>query len=239
MCEKKPGANLPGVVHHKLWRGQLRDPVPHPPVHSGRSPRVVVVAQEVDGLAVLPGDGTHSSLAPEFVPATFGQPPAEFLGVVVLAAWHDGARGQDSQLVLQQVEERDGVVKVVHEQHVVLVGDLRVLHKTADNTAGWSEEGPVAVPDPARVDFCVEDVARLGLAQQEALDAPSDWLVAYVLLDDEAVLGGNHALVEAELLAGAETNGVHDEVVALPLAFYAEILGGSFLWLRLAQLGGC
>ena len=61
----------------------------------------------------------------------------------------------------------------------------------------------MAVLDPARVDFCVENVARLGLAQQEALDAPSDWLVAYVLLDGEAVLGGNHALVEAELLAGA------------------------------------
>ena len=83
LCEKKPGANLPGVVHHKLWRGQLREPVPHTPVHSGRSPRVVVVAQEVDGLAVLPGDGTQSSPAPEFVPATFGQPPAEFLGVVL------------------------------------------------------------------------------------------------------------------------------------------------------------
>ena len=104
------------------------------PVHSGRSPRVVVVAQEVDGLAVLSGDGTQCSLAPQFVPATFGQPLAEFLGVV-LAAWHDGARSQDSQLVLQQVEERDGVVKAVHEQHVVLVGDLRVLHETADNTA--------------------------------------------------------------------------------------------------------
>ena len=71
MCEKKPGANLPGVVHHKLWCSQLRELVPHTPVHSGRSPRVVVVAQEVDGLA-------------------FGQPPAEFLGVV-LAAWHDVA----------------------------------------------------------------------------------------------------------------------------------------------------
>ena len=55
LCEKKPGANLPGVVHHKLWRGQLLEPVPHTPVHSGRSPRVVVVAQEVDGLVVLPG----------------------------------------------------------------------------------------------------------------------------------------------------------------------------------------
>ena len=70
----------------------------------------MVVAQEVDGLVVLPGDGTQSSLAPEFVPATFGQPPAEFLGVM-LAAWHDGARGQDSQLVLQQVEERDELYK--------------------------------------------------------------------------------------------------------------------------------
>ena len=61
----------------------------------------------------------------------------------------------------------------------------------------------MAVPDLACVDFCVENVARLGLAQQEALDGPSDRLVAYVLLDGEAVLGGNHALIKAELLAGA------------------------------------
>ena len=61
----------------------------------------------------------------------------------------------------------------------------------------------MAVPDPAHVDFCIENVARHGLAQQEALDTPSDQLVAYVLLDGEAVLGGNHTLVEAELLAGA------------------------------------
>ena len=123
MCEKKPEANIPGVAYHKLWHGQLREPFPHTPVHSGHSPRVVVVAQEVDGLAVLPGNGTQSSLALEFVPATFGQPPAEFLGVV-LAAWHDSARDQDSQFVLEQVEERHGVVKAVHEQHVVLVGYL-------------------------------------------------------------------------------------------------------------------
>ena len=84
-CVKKPLPNLPGVVHHKLWRGQLREPVPNTPDHSGRSPQVVVVAQEVDGLAVLPGDGTQSSPAPEFVPAKFGQPPAEFLGVVLAA----------------------------------------------------------------------------------------------------------------------------------------------------------
>ena len=126
LCEKKSGANLSGAVNHKL--------VPHTPVHCGRSPWVVVVAQEVDGLALLPGDGTQTSPAPEFVPATFGQPPAEFL-VVVLAAWHDGARGQDSQFVLQQVEDRDGVVKAVHEQHEVLLGDLRVLHEMANNTA--------------------------------------------------------------------------------------------------------
>ena len=38
---------------------------------------------------------------------------------------------------------------------------------------------------------------------QEALDTPSVLLVAYVLLDGQAVLGGNHALVKAEFLAGA------------------------------------
>ena len=53
----------------------------------------------------------------------------------------------------------------------------------------------MAVPDLARVNFCLENVAHLDLAQQEALDAPSDRLVAYVLLDGEAVLGGNHALL--------------------------------------------
>ena len=100
-------------------------------VHACRSK---VVAQEVDGLAVLPGDGTQTFLALEFVTAMFGQPLAEFLGVV-LAAWHDGARGQDSQFVLQQVEVCDRVVKAVHEQHVVLIGELRVLHKTAGNSA--------------------------------------------------------------------------------------------------------
>ena len=79
-------------------------------------------------------DGTQSSLALEFVLAMFAQPPAEFLGVV-LAGWHHGARGQDSQFVLQQVEECDRVVKAVHEQLVVLVVELQVL-QTADFTAG-------------------------------------------------------------------------------------------------------
>ena len=111
------------------------EPVPHTHVHSGRSPQVVVVAQEVDGLAVLPGNGTETSPALEFVQAMFGQPLAEFL-VVVLAAWHDGACCQDSQFIFQQVEELDGVVKMVHEKCVVLVGNLRVLYETADNTAG-------------------------------------------------------------------------------------------------------
>ena len=95
------------------------------------SPPQAVAWSTVDGLALLPGNGTQSSPAPEFVPATFGHPPAEFLEVV-LAAWHDGARSQDSHFVLQQVEERDRIVKAVH---VVLVSDLQVLHKTADNTA--------------------------------------------------------------------------------------------------------
>ena len=86
---------------------------------------------------------------------------------------------------------------------MVLVGDLYVLHKVKDNTVCRSKQGAVVVLYPAGVDFCIEDVVCLGLAQQESLDAPSDWLVAYVLLDGEEVLGGNHALVEAELLAGA------------------------------------
>ena len=79
-----------------------RPPTCHTPVHSGCSP------QEVDGLAVLPGDGTQTSLAPEFVRVTFCQPPAKFLGVM-LAAWHDCAHDQDSQFVLQQEEERDSM----------------------------------------------------------------------------------------------------------------------------------
>ena len=57
--------------------------------------------------------------------------------------------------------------------------------------------------DLAHVDFCIKNVAHLGLAQQKAFDAPSDRLVAYVLLDGEGVLGGNHALFKAELLVGA------------------------------------
>ena len=66
----------------------------------------------------------------------------------------------------------------------------------------------MAVLDPAgeHVDFCIEYVACLGLAQQEkikAIDGPTFRLVVYVLLDGEAVLGGNHVLVETELLAGA------------------------------------
>ena len=79
-CVKKPGAHLTGAVNHKLWHDQLGGPVPHTAVHSGLSPRVVVVAEEVDGLVVLPGDGTETSPATEFVPATFSQPLAKFLG---------------------------------------------------------------------------------------------------------------------------------------------------------------
>ena len=81
----------------------------------------------------------------------------------------------------------------------------------------------MAVLDPACVDFCVENVARLGLAQQEALDATSDRLVECVLLDGEAVLAGNHALVEAELLAGA--------VVAAKEREYSVEHGPDFVYL--------
>ena len=108
----------------------------------------------------------------------------------------------------------------------------------------------MAVPDPARVDFCVEDVAHLGLAQQEALDAPSVRLVRYVLLDGEAVLCGNHPLIEAELLIyqvqeapegneavtfhdSSETGGVRDEVVAGPLPVaLIPVLDNALLHLR-------
>ena len=86
------------------------------------------------GWACGPSRGWHTELPGTGIrTGHVSQPTAEFLGVV-LAAWHDGARSQVSQFVLQQVEERDGVVKAVHEQHVVLVGDLRGLHETVDNT---------------------------------------------------------------------------------------------------------
>ena len=42
----------------------------------------------------------------------------------VLVAWHDSARCQNFQLVLQQVEESDRVVKVIHEQYVFQFADL-------------------------------------------------------------------------------------------------------------------
>ena len=76
----------PAVVTSRLVQAVL--------VYSSHVPatRGKVVAQEVDGLAVLPGDDTQTFPVPEFVTAMLGQPLAKFLGVV-LAAWHDGARG--------------------------------------------------------------------------------------------------------------------------------------------------
>ena len=65
----------------------------------------------------------------------------------------------------------------------------------------------MAVLDMACVDFCVENVAYLGLAQQKALDAPCDWLVAYVLLDGKVVLGGNHALIVGGGCSSSEREG--------------------------------
>ena len=135
---------IAGVVNHELWQGQQCEPVPHMPVHRGGSPWVVVVAQKVDGLAVLSGNSTQISPAAAFVQATFGQPLAKFLGGV-LAAWHDGAC-QNSQFVVQQVKEPDTVVKTIHEEHAVLVGDLRILHKTVDYTGSGSKEEALDVP---------------------------------------------------------------------------------------------
>ena len=61
----------------------------------------------------------------------------------------------------------------------------------------------VKVTPACAADTQTEVLVARGAPEQEALDAPSDRLVAYVLLDGEAVFGGNHALVQAELLAGA------------------------------------
>ena len=71
----------------------------------------------------------------------------------------------------------------------LLVGNLRVLHERRTTMPTDPRKGQWQ--SPAGVDFCVEHVAYLCLAQQEALDAPLDWLVAYELLDGEAVLGGS------------------------------------------------
>ena len=123
------------------------------PVHCGGPPQVMLVAQEVDQIAILPEDGTQIS-APEFVLPMFSQLLPKFL-VVELVAWHDGALCQNSQFILRQVEEHNRFVKMIHEEPVVLVG----------NTACGSKEVSMAVPYPASVDFfCVEVAACLGLA---------------------------------------------------------------------------
>ena len=76
---------------------------------------------------------------------------------MVYSAFHDDAHSQDFQFVLQQEEERERVVKTIHEQRVVLVGDMGVLHKMVDNMACRSKEWPMPVLYPAGVDFCIED----------------------------------------------------------------------------------
>ena len=88
--------------------------VPHMPVHLGGSRLVVVVAQEVDRLAVLPGNGTHIFPALVFISVSFGQPVAKFIRVV-LAAWHDGAHCQNSHVVFLQLEESERIVKTIHD----------------------------------------------------------------------------------------------------------------------------
>ena len=128
------------------------------------------------------------------------QPLAKFLGVVRFGMMVPAARTPRS--FLQQVKESLRIVKTIHEQDVVLVGCLGVHHKMVDNPAFGSKKGPVAILYPVGVDISIEDEACLGIAQQEALDAQTDRLVLYVLLDVKAVLGQKHALVSAELLAG-------------------------------------
>ena len=97
-CVKRAGNSLTWCSQPQAVVQSNVQACPHMPDHCGGSPRVVVVAQEVDVHAVLPGDGTQASLAPELVPATLGQPRAKFL-VVVLAASHDGAPYHDYQFV--------------------------------------------------------------------------------------------------------------------------------------------
>ena len=88
-CVKKPGAHLAGVVNQKLWRGQMGEPVPHMPVHDGRSSRVVVAAQEVDGLAVLKIVMAHSQ--------DWWQLDASFLGAAPCGIKNCGIFGQISE----------------------------------------------------------------------------------------------------------------------------------------------
>ena len=140
MCEKS--RELAYLVNHKLCHSKLCEPVSHTPVHCGGTPRVVIVAQEVNGFVVLPGDG------PQIITA-LDQP---CLVSLLLAAWLDGVRCSNSWFILQQVEECDRVVNTVYEQHVILVGNLQVIHKLVGNTACRFKEGPVAVLYLASVD---------------------------------------------------------------------------------------
>ena len=94
---------------------------------------------------------------------------------------------------------------MIHQQHALLVGNLRVLHETVDSGQHCLQ---------------IQDVVCLGLAKQEALDAPSDWLVAYILL------GGNYALVEAKLFALAVV-AAKEDVGSLS---GSVAVGASFSW---------
>ena len=86
---------------------------------------------------------------------------------------------------------------------MVLVGNLRVLHETADNTACGTKEGPVSVLYLVGVGFCIEDVSFLDSHSRKLFMPHLTGLLNMYCLTAQAVLGGNHALFEAELLAGA------------------------------------
>ena len=83
---------------------------------------------------------------------------------------------------------------------MILAGDLSVFHEPDDYTATGAKVFDVTRLVFACVDLGGDDVARSALAQHKTLDAPLDGFVFDVLFDGQPVLGGYHALVEAELL---------------------------------------
>ena len=81
-----------------------------------------------------------------------------------------------------------------------LAGDLCIFHEPDDYAATGAEVFDVPCLVFACVDLGGDDVACSALAQHKTLDALLDGFVFDVLFDGQPVLGGYHALVEAELL---------------------------------------
>ena len=81
-----------------------------------------------------------------------------------------------------------------------LAADLCIFHEPDDYAAAGAEVFDVLHLVFACVDLGREDVAHSALTQHKTLDAPLDGFVFDVLFDGQPVLGGYHALVEAQLL---------------------------------------